>query len=78
MTLPDNYGSSVSQETYGFLTHFPGEINVIADHTSRVFDDLTEWKPNVDAFNRMVNTLGAPDIDILTSRLNYQLTPYVS
>ena len=45
---------------------------------SRVFDDSTEWKLDVDAFNRIVNILGPPTIDLFASRLNYQLTTYVS
>ena len=42
------------------------------------FDDSTEWKLNVGVFNRIVNILGTPTIDMFASRLNYQLTPYVS
>ena len=60
------------------LGHTPGEINVIADQASRVFDDSTEWKLNVAIFNRIVNILGTPTIDMFASRLKYQLTPYVS
>ena len=50
------------------------EINVTADQASRVFDDSTEWKLNVDVFNRIVT----PTIDMFASRLNHQLTPFVS
>ena len=62
------------------ISHIPGEINVIADRASRVFDDSTEWKLalNVHVFNRVVNILGTPTIDMFASRLNYQLTPCVS
>ena len=44
----------------------------------RVFDDSTEWKLNVDVFNTIVNILGTPTIDMFASRLNHQLTPFVS
>ena len=60
------------------ISHIPVEINVIAAQASRVFDDSTEWKLNLDVFNRIVNILGTPTIDMFASRLNYQLTPYVS
>ena len=60
------------------ISHIPGEINVIADQASRVFDDSTEWKLDLDVFNRIVNILGPPTIDLFASRLNYQLTTYVS
>ena len=60
------------------ISHIPGEINVIADQASRVFDNSTEWKLDVDVFNMIVNILGPPTIDLFASRLNYQLTPYVS
>lgn len=60
------------------ISHIPGEINAIADQASRVFDDSTEWKLNVDVFNRIVTSLTTPTIDMFASRFNYQLTPYVS
>ena len=44
------------------ISHIPGEISVIADQASGVFDDSTEWQLNVDVFNRIVNILGTPTI----------------
>ena len=60
------------------ISHIPRVINVIADQASRVFDDSTEWKLNVDFFNRIVNILGTPTINMFASQLNYQMTPNVS
>lgn len=60
------------------ISPIPGELIVIADQTSRVFHGLTEWKLDVDVFNRIVNILGTPTIDIFATQLNYQLAPYVS
>ena len=54
------------------ISHIPGAINVITDQASRVFDDSTEWKLDVHVFNRIVNILGQPTIDLFASRLNYQ------
>ena len=60
------------------ISHIPGEINAIADRASRVFDDSTEWKLNVDVFNRIANILRTPTIDMFASRFTYQLTAYIS
>lgn len=60
------------------ISHIPGEINVIADKASRVFDDSTEWKRHVNVFNKITHTLGTPNNDMFASRSNYQLMPYVS
>ena len=79
MTLPDKYGSGASARNIWLsISHIPGEINAIADQASRVFDDSTEWKLNVDVFNRIVTSLTTPTVDMFASRFNYQLTPYVS
>jgi len=43
-----------------------------------VFDDSTEWKLDVDVFKMITHALGTPSIDMFASRLNYQLTSYVS
>ena len=51
------------------MSHTPGEINVIADRASRVFDNSTDWKLHVDVFNRIVNILGIPTIDMFALRL---------
>ena len=60
------------------VRHIPGEINVIADKASRVFDDSTEWKLDVDVFKMITHALRTPSIDMFASQLNYQLTSYVS
>ena len=44
------------------ISHISMEINVTADQASRVFDDSTEWKLNVDVFNRIVDILITPTI----------------
>lgn len=60
------------------ISPIPGELNVIADQTSRGFHGLTEWKLDVDVFNRIVNILGTTTIDMFASQSNYQLAPCVS
>ena len=68
---PGKYGSGVSRHIWLSIGHIPGEINAIADKASRVFDDSTEWKLDVDVFNKITHTLGTPNIDMFASRLNY-------
>ena len=51
------------------ISHTPREINVIADLASRVFENSTDWKLHVDVFNRIVNILGTPTIDMFALRL---------
>ena len=59
-------------------THIPGKLNVEADKCSRVFNDRTEWMLNRDVFEEMQRKFGKPEIDLFASRLNRQLTRYVS
>ena len=61
----------ISRHIWLSIGHIPGEINAIADKASRVFDDSTEWKLDVDVFNKITHTLGTPNIDMFASRLNY-------
>jgi hypothetical protein len=60
-----------------FLTaqYIPGNENFNADHMSRYFTDLTEWKLKSEIFHRICNHFFLPDIDLFASRLNY---PYHS
>ena len=60
------------------VSHIPGKDNIVADKASRIFDDSTEWKLDVSIFNKVISILGQPNIDMFASRLNFQITPYVS
>ena len=59
-------------------THLPGTQNVIADRKSRVFNDNTEWMLEHSVFISITRYYGVPDIDLFLSRLNSQLSAYVS
>ena len=63
-----------------FLTaqYIPGNENFNADHVSRNFTYLTEWKLKSEIFHRICNHFFLPDIDLFASRLNCQLPKYVS
>ena len=58
--------------------YIPGNENFNADHMSRNFTDLTEWKLKSEIFHRICNHFFLPDIDLFASRLNCQLPKYVS
>ena len=59
-------------------THVPGVDNIQADELSRQFNDNKEWKLNPESFKEIVKTFGCPDIDLFASRVNTQLTKFVS
>ena len=63
-----------------FITavHIMGKTNTTADFMSRHFSDSTEWKLNEKVFDKVCKVLFLPDIDLFASRLNKQLTKYVS
>ena len=58
--------------------HLPGVQNVIADEKSRKFSDQTEWMLHPTIFSKICQELGKPDIDMFASRLNKQISRYIS
>jgi len=68
----------ISRDIWLIADHLPGKLNVVADRSSRQFDDETEWMLNPNLFKRIVDEFGVPEIDLFASRLNAQLTRYVS
>ena len=58
--------------------HLPGSKNVLADEQSRLFNDTTEWMINKCVFLELVKIFGSPAIDLFASRLNKQVTTFVS
>ena len=55
--------------------HIPGKQNVLADKESREKRSDSEWNLNPLLFECLWGTLS---VDLFASRLNYQLTPFVS
>ena len=79
MISPETYGFGVRTETSGLHpTHIPGVENIEADSASRVFNDRTEWKLDQQLLSDIFSMFGKPDLDLFASRLNRQLTRYVS
>ena len=59
--------------------HIPGVENVDADRASRKFKEHSEWMLNAKLFATSVKHLCLePEIDLFASRLNKQLSKYVS
>ena len=59
-------------------SHIPGKQNLLADKESRKKRADFEWKLNHKLFQSVVLLGGTPSVDLFTSRLNYQLKPFVS
>ena len=60
------------------IAHVPGVENVVADYKSRHFSDNVEWQINSKLFYRICHRFGEPSIDLFASRLNKQVSRYVS
>ena len=57
----------------------PGRENVDADLESRKINYDTEWKLNTELLQQALRILGVnPDLDLFASRINTQLSSYVS
>ena len=59
--------------------HIPWKLNVLADKDSRNTNMGTEWNLNQSLYCDAIAKLGVkPDIDLLASRLNYKVKPFVA
>lgn len=67
-------------ENGNFLTavHVAGKDNIAPDFLSRNFSDTSEWKLKETVFKQICLHFFYPNIDLFASRLNKQLTPYVT
>ena len=55
-----------------------GSSNVLADFSSRNFSDTTEWMLKKEIFQRICAHFFTPDIDLFASRLNFQVSRFVT
>jgi hypothetical protein len=69
---------SKSNDLWLTASHIPGVENNIADKKSRIFHENTEWSLNQQAFLKICDTFGTPDIDLFASRLNAKVGTYCS
>jgi len=79
MILPETYGFGVRTEPSG-LNHYISLVLRISKQTPLlgVFNDWTEWKLDQQVLSDTFFLLGKPDLGLFASRLDHQLTRYVS
>ena len=58
--------------------HIPDKDNVVADRESRLDKRDIEWQLNKSFFDKVNRIFGPFEIDLFASRLNNQVTKYVS
>ena len=72
------YGIGQRTETFGCLLPSSRALRTVADFHSRNFRDNTEWMLNPVVFKQLSALSFVPVVDLFASRLNCQLTPFVS
>ena len=75
----DIWEFAISHNIFIAATYIPGVKNIRADSESRnktYFE--TEWSLHTDTFERVNKVFGPFDIDLMASRLNAKIDPYVS
>ena len=68
----------IDKQIWLTAAHIPGTKNVEADRESHVFSDNKEWMIRPDIFRKITDIWGDPFIDLFASRLNHQVSCYVS
>jgi hypothetical protein len=68
----------IDRDIWVSSSHIAGTANIAADKASRNFNDRIEWQLDTNLFNQITDWLFCPNIDLFASRLNSQLTRYVS
>ena len=58
--------------------HLPGKENVIADTESKVMRNRSDWMLNPSIFQRMMCQFSYLEVDLLATRLTYQLPHFFS
>ena len=68
----------IDKQIWLTAAHIPGTKNVEADRESRYFSDNKEWMIRSDIFQQITDLWEEPSIDLFASRLNHQVSCYVS
>ena len=58
--------------------YLSSKLNIIADMESREKIDSSEWKLDPKMFERLVQLIGNPVVELFVSRLNHQLPQYIA
>ena len=69
---------AAEQQLWISAAHIPGYENVISDKNPIMFERSSEWKLMKGVFKQILNTFGKLDIDLSASRINHQLSNYIS
>lgn len=67
-----------SRKIFIFAYYIKSSENVVADKESRRVHPDIEWSLTDDAFRRITDTFGIPEIDLFASRVNKKCLHYVS
>ena len=68
----------IQRNIYISAVHISGFSNAHANYLSRHFSDSTEWMLKREIFERLCSQCFLPDVDLFASRLNKQLSTFVS
>ena len=74
----DIWQRCIDKQIWLTAAHIPRIKNVEAERESRVFSDNKEWMIRPDIFQKITDIWGEPSIDLFASRLNHQVSCYVS
>lgn len=66
------------RKIYVYASYIPSRDNTIADAQSRKIHPDIEFTLSTQAFTRLIEKFGQPDIDLFASRLNTKCTKYIS
>ena len=58
--------------------YLSSKLNIIADREFREKVDSSEWKLDPKVFQRPVQLIGNPVVELFVSRLNHQLPQYIA
>ena len=70
---------AINRDIHLSATHIPGIFNEEADEESRKGDQSFEWMLDPSVFSKICSLLAFdPEIDLFSSRLNYQIDKFVA
>ena len=68
----------IDKQAWLTAAYIPGTKNVEADRESRLFADNKEWMIRPDIFRKIADIWGEPSTDLFATRINHQVSCYVS
>jgi hypothetical protein len=68
----------IKRDIWLSVCHLPGKVNIEAERLSRSTNIDLEWKLTTKGFHEINSSCGPHDIDLFASRINHQLSRYIS